>query len=153
MYPQEISEAIRTISRKWRTKLSNVSTVYRKFLRQQTSYTNPVNLLIFCYTKILLVNHQSHINLVVRIIVPPTLVNVRGKMRNKPVVTKIIKIISQQYILVSVFNIRSFNISKTRERDKLSLTSGLKALKDLQLFKIFYRFFKQLDFNNLLHIL
>lgn len=153
MYPQEISEAIRTISRKWRTKLSNVSTVYRKFLRQQTSYTNPVNLLIFCYTKILLVNHQSHINLVVRIIVPPTLVNVRGKLRNKPVVTKIIKIISQQYILVSVFNIRSFNISKTRERDKLSLTSGLKALKDLQLFKIFYRFFKQLDFNNLLHIL
>ena len=153
MYPQEISEAIRTISRKWRTKLSNVSTVYRKFLRQQTSYTNPVNLLIFCYTKILLVNHQSHINLVVRIIVPPTLVNVRGKLRNKPVVTKIIKIISQQYILVSVFNIRSFNISKTRERDKLSLSSGLKALKDLQLFKIFYRFFKQLDFNNLLHIL
>ena len=153
MYPQEISEAIRTISRKWRTKLSNVSTVYRKFLRQQTSYTNPVNLRIFCYTKILLVNHQSHINLVVRIIVPPTLVNVRGKLRNKPVVTKIIKIISQQYILVSVFNIRSFNISKTRERDKLSLTSGLKALKDLQLFKIFYRFFKQLDFNNLLHIL
>ena len=153
MYPQEISEAIRTIYRKWRTKLSNVSTVYRKFLRQQTSYTNPVNLLIFCYTKILLVNHQSHINLVVRIIVPPTLVNVRGKLRNKPVVTKIIKIISQQYILVSVFNIRSFNISKTRERDKLSLTSGLKALKDLQLFKIFYRFFKQLDFNNLLHIL
>lgn len=153
MYPQEISEAIRTISRKWRTKSSNVSTVYRKFLRQQTSYTNPVNLLIFCYTKILLVNHQSHINLVVRIIVPPTLVNVRGKLRNKPVVTKIIKIISQQYILVSVFNIRSFNISKTRERDKLSLSSGLKALKDLQLFKIFYRFFKQLDFNNLLHIL
>lgn len=153
MYPQEISEAIRTISRKWRTKLSNVSTVYRKFLRLQTSYTNPVNLLIFCYTKILLVNHQSHINLVVRIIVPPTLVNVRGKLRNKPVVTKIIKIISQQYILVSVFNIRSFNISKTRERDKLSLSSGLKALKDLQLFKIFYRFFKQLDFNNLLHIL
>lgn len=153
MYPQEISEAIRTISRKWRTKLSNVSTVYRKFLRQQTSYTNPVNLLIFCYTKILLVNHQSHINLVVRIIVPPTLVYVRGKLRNKPVVTKIIKIISQQYILVSVFNIRSFNISKTRERDKLSLSSGLKALKDLQLFKIFYRFFKQLDFNNLLHIL
>lgn len=153
MYPQEISEAIRTISRKWRTKSSNVSTVYRKFLRQQTSYTNPVNLLIFCYIKILLVNHQSHINLVVRIIVPPTLVNVRGKLRNTPVVTKIIKIISQQYILVSVFNIRSFNISKTRERDKLSLTSGLKALKDLQLFKIFYRFFKQLDFNNLLHIL
>ena len=153
MYPQEISEAIRTISRKWRTKSSNVSTVYRKFLRQQTSYTNPVNLLIFCYIKILLVNHQSHINLVVRIIVPPTLVNVRGKLRNTPVVTKIIKIISQQYILVSVFNIRSFNISKTRERDKLSLSSGLKALKDLQLFKIFYRFFKQLDFNNLLHIL
>lgn len=153
MYPQEISEAIRTISRKWGTKSSNVSTVYQKFLRQQTSYTNPVNLLIFCYSNILLVNHQSPINLVVQVIVPPTLVNLRQKLRNTPVVTKIIKAISQQHILVSVFNIRSFNISKIRERDKLSLSSGLKALKDLQLFKIFYRLFKQLDFNNLLHIL